>query len=571
MADSKMKWQVDVSGDLSPLDQMNERVEKLAQSFAASQKASERGAKAAKGSYQALEKELKDNVRELKRVEVGSKAFDKQKAKVAALQQRLAGAKAEMKQGTTAAQKLAAAARGSVAQVAGIAGGMIGVQTAITAVVSELEKAKNLQLKAHQQELTLEAALADIGLNIGGDKVSQARDMIETNAQGLGTTQEGLANLLGVAISAGAKDLEEAMKVSAAALEVTVGDATAAQELAATALDITSLSGSDDFKGALGQVAQVQSQVRSTNAQEFFSNIGPALAAATADRSNIDGITTERTLEMSSVFSQVLKDRTGANTATAVRQFVTRLDTFVPQLSQKMKDGSKTKLTKEDIDAFRGSRSMDERIEMFRGNEDLRKQFLDQQQEGIGKGAISEFISGTDRALEIETKASTAITSLAEANTSYEQLAKGIGDATTFLQADRQAIANLEGHQTGTLEARRTGAARKIMTHTMANINMPGMDQIQAFSANAQFDALGEGDDAIAEVKEFLQTMMTGENNSFYMGDLSKQDAAFVKKQIEVLDQIATNTAAPAEAPTININQPSAGPRPIKPAAAAAP
>ena len=571
MADSKLKWQLDVGGDLSPLDQMNERVEQLAQSFAASQKASERGAKAAKGSYQALEKELKDNVRALKKVEIGSKAFDTQKAKVAALQQRLAGAKAEMKQGTTAAQKLAAAARGSVAQVAGIAGGMIGVQTAITAVVSELEKAKNLQLKAHQQELTLEAALADIGLNIGGDKVSQARDMIETNAQGLGTTQEGLANLLGVAISAGAKDLEEAMAVSAAALEVTVGDATAAQELAATALDITSLSGSDDFRGALGQVAQVQSQVRSTNAQEFFSNIGPALAAATADRSNIDGITTERTLEMSSVFSQVLKDRTGANTATAVRQFVTRLDTFVPQLSQKMKDGSKTKLTKEEIDAFRGSRSMDERIEMFRGNEDLRKQFLDQQKEGIGKGAISEFISGTDRALEIETKAATAITSLADANTSYEQLAKGIGDATTFLQADRQATANLEGHQTGTLEARRSGAARKIMTDTMANINMPGMDSVQAFAANAQFDALGEGDDPIAEVKEFLQTMMTGENNSFYMGDLSKQDAEFVKKQIEVLDQIATNTAAPAEAPTVKINQPSAGPRPIKPAAASAP
>ena len=82
---------------------------------------------------------------------------------------------------------------------------------------------------------------------------------------------------------------------------------------------------------------------------------------------------------------------------------------------------------------------------------------------------------------------------------------------------------------------------------------------------------MGEGDDPIAEVKEFLQTMMTGENNSFYMGDLSKQDAEFVKKQIEVLDQIATNTAAPAEAPTVKINQPSAGPRPIKPAAASAP
>jgi len=318
----------------------------------------------------------------------------------------------------------------------------------------------------------------------------------------------------------------------------------------------------------MGQVAQVQSQVRSVNAQEFFTNIGPALAAATADRSNIEGITTERALEISSVFSQVLKDRTGANTATAVRQFVTRLDSFTPELSQTLKDSTESTLTQAQIDAFKGTRSIDERVEQFRGNEDLRRQFLDQQKEGIGKGAIAEFIEGTQRALQTEAKASGAITSLADGVQSFESLVQGVGNATGLLKADRTSAANIEGLQTGTLEAVSGGAVRKLLNDTLENVDLPGIDALQIGLANKQFDlASAEGKDPVAEVREFLTSLAAGGMEDLTTGSLSNDHRDFIERQILVLEQIEQHL----ERRVVQVEVPPAGPRPLRPPAANAP
>jgi len=554
---------------IADVAKLQQRVEQLAKSFTAQNKEANKGAKAARGSYAALEKELRDNIKALKQMEVGSKAFDIQRAKVNKLERSLASAKGQMKAGTTAAQGLRSAASGAVSQIVGIAAGVAGVQAAITAVVGELEKAKNLELKASRQELTLEAALADIGLNVGGDQISAAREMIESNAQGLGTTQEGLANLLGVAISAGAKDLTEAMEVSSAALQMNAGDAGAAATFVGSALDIASLSESDNFEGALGQVAQVQSQVRSVNAAEFFQNIGPALAAATADRTNVEGVTTERALEISSVFSQVLKDFTGANTATAVRQFVTRLDSFTPELTRTLKDGTAANLTADQIKKFKAAGTVDERVDLFRGNEALRRQFLDQQKEGIGKGAISEFIEGTDRALKTEAKAAAAITSLDDGVQSFTGLVAGVEAATGLLRADRTSAANIEALQTNTTGAQSQGAVRKLLNDTLGAVNLPGIDSLQIGLANKQLDiANAEGKDPVAEVREFLNAVADGGLEGFSTGSLSERDAEFIRTQVEVLNKIEAHLASRTK---VKIEAPPQGPRPIRPAAAAAP
>lgn len=396
---------------------------------------------------------------------------------------------------------------GNLKKLAATAAAYFGIQEAIAAVIAEMEKKAALEKKDAQVERTLEQSLADIALNVGGENVGQAREMIETNAPKLGVDQAGLAQLLGDAISAGADDLEEAMEVVSASLSVTAGDSQKANELVQTSLDLTKFADSDNFRGALGQVSQTQSQVRATDASQFFTNLGPALAAATADKDNTDKLSTERALELSAVVSQVLSDRQGANTGTTLRQFVTRLDSFEAKETDT--------LSKDDIAKFQSTRSVDERIEMFRANKELRDQFLDEQEEGTGKQAIREIVGGSDRVLQFEQKAGAAISSIDQAAESFAGLEQGVLDNTTLLRAQRKAESARETAAT-TGDRAISGQARQIVEDTLADVNLPGVDQYRQYYELRQFDANAEMgqdpiDNAIDTLNSARGSMLTGE------------------------------------------------------------
>jgi len=562
--DIKVDLKADGSQAAEQISALDRRVDELTKSFRQQSREADRGAKLATGSYAKLERELKDNVKKLKQMEIGSKAFTAQKRKVDALAASLAKAKGQVSTTSAGAGMFNRMATTGLAKLGGLAAGMASLQTAVSLVVSELDKAKTVEVKAAEQERIFEDALADIALNIGGGQLGEARELIAEVSRNLGTSQGDFANLIGVAISAGAKDLKEAVQVAGTAVQATGGNTQAAAEFTQTALDIASLSGSTNFRGALGQVAQTQSQVRSVNASEFFSNIGPALAAVTADRANIDAITTERGLEISSVVSQILKDRTGANTATAVRQFVTRLDSFVPELKTTLKDGSKATLTKEQIEQFRETRSIDERIDLFRNNEALSRQFLDKQKEGIGKGAIAELIQGTDRALKIEEKASAGIGSLDEAEVSFKELVEGIKDATVVSRIDRLSQANIQFTQTQTGTEKFAGQARKIIDDTREAANRFGFDTL-----TNKLDTIG-GELAVASGEDRLQTLVIQMASLVQSAKKTetKADDELALRQLRLAEQLLASSKRLEEKqkPT----QPQAGPRPIAPAAAGA-
>lgn len=496
------------------------KVDELSKSHDKAGKMSVKAAQGATGSFSRLEKELKDNIAALKRMEVGTRQFEDQKQKVAGLARELGRAKSEMGDLSSRGGRLQMAAAGTARQVSGVAAGFLSINTAISAITSEFDKVKRIQLESAAKTRTFEEALADIAFNVGGSDLDATRKLVEDNAADLGTSQKGLANLIGLAISAGAKDIDEALKVSTASLKATAGDATKASELVQSALDIASLSGSKNFSGALGQVSQTQSQVRATNASEFFSNLGPALAAATAKGQNIDGLSTERTLELSSVVSQIIKDRTGANTATAVRQFVTRLDSFTPALARTLKDGSKGEVSADVIEQFRQTRNVDERIDLFRENEGLRRQFLDQQKEGIGKSAIREIISGTERAVGIEDKASQNITSIDDAQASFKALTDAVNRNTINLRADRKFQAAIESAQTGG-EAGLQGQATKIINDTIAQLDLPGLDALQ--------EAALAGDFKVARADK----RNLGDFGQEVLDAVSTNDPGFLKRRLD--------------------------------------
>lgn len=524
------------------LDRQEKQIQKLSDT-------GKRGGDAVAGSFNKIEKELKDAEAALKKLEIGTKAFTDQKAKVDGLKASLADAKKSMQDsGSGIGSTLA----GGVAKLAALGAGMASFQAVVNAVVAELEKVKTLRLEAAATTRTFEQALADVGQNIGAGAVPEARKMILDQAPKLGVTTEGLANILGVAISAGAKDLKEAMSLSAAALKLTVGDANKAVALVGGTLDVASLGGSTNFEGALGQLLQTQSQVRSTNLSEFSSNIGPGLAAATADLSQQKGVSTERALEMASVISQIIKDPTGSNTATTMRMLFTRMGSFVPEREKKLDDGGIAKVSKEQIQAFQSLKTFDERIKMMQTVPAIGQQFLETQRESIGKTAIAEIINRSERAVRFEEKARQNITSIDKAQSFFGELYNEVQRQAPVLSAERQsqqniAVAEIQGSRAV------AGQVEKIVADTLEKVNLSGIDS-ETRGAIRNRMRLGElsGESptqyGIAALREAQQ-----QRSAFGLipigGQISEEDRALIERQIAALEKLAEKTELAAAKP----------------------
>lgn len=457
---------------LQVIERVDVRLDKQEKALQKLSDTGKKGADGVAGSFNKLEEELKQNEAILKKLQIGTKAFSDQKAKVDELRKSLNSAKGEL--GGIASNTNGILSAG-ITKVAALAASMLSFQAIVSAVVSELEKTKQLKLDAAATTRTFEQALADVGQNIGGGAIPEAKKMILENAPKLGTTNEGLADLLGVAISAGAKDLKEAMALVSATLKLTVGDAQKARALVGGTLDVASLGGSQNFEGALGQLLQTQSQVRSTNLAEFSANIGPGLAAATADLSQQKGVSTERALEMSSVISQIIKDQTGSNTATTMRMMFTRMGSFVPEKEKKLDDGGIAKVTKEQITAFQSLKTFDERLKMMQDIPAIGQQFLETQRESIGKTAIAEIIGKSERAVAFEEKAKANISSIDAAQGFFGDLDNALRGETAQLGAERRAQANIAASEVaGNRDL--AGTVIKIVDDAIAKVDLSGLD-----------------------------------------------------------------------------------------------
>lgn len=519
------------------IEALTRKVDELSKSSQAMAREASKGANQTKGSFAALEAELKQNEKALKRLKVGSAEFTEQKKRVDALRMSVANARGEM---ASTAGRTSGMFDSGISKLTQLAAGMVSFQAVVSAVVNELETVRQLRLDAAQTTRTFEQALADIALNVGAEALPQTRNTIIQEAQNLGVDQAGLANVIGVAISAGANDLKEAVKVSSAALKLTAGDTQKAVALVGGALDVASLAQSKNYEGALGQISQIQSQVRSTDAAIFAANIGPGLAAATAQGQNMQGVSTERAFEIAATISQIIKDPTGSNTATTVRQFFTRLDSFAPELEKKLDDGSSAKVSQEQINRFSNARTFDERLQMMRGDRDLMLQFLETQRESIGKTAVREIISGSDRAVEFERKAAAAITSIDGASENFTQLAKAIQAETIVLSADRQVQASIQAKQVqGGLE----GQVQKTVEDTLNSVNLSGLDKDTRFKLDSTFEANVAAGNSITETAIAVLEEAKEQRKLFGVvpigGQVSQTDVEQINRAIETIGRLA--------------------------------
>lgn len=259
------------------LTKLESKIEALEAAMKDTGVASVKAARDVEGSFSALEKELKQNETALRKMAIGSKEFDLQKTKVDALRKSLMGAKEAVKDVGSEQSALSTVGKTALSDIQGMVVGLASVSTIVSAISEELAHVKTLKLEAAATSRTLEQSVADMALNLPNEDVATAREMVVQNAPDLGATQEGLADLMATAMSGGAKSLDEALQVSAATLNATAGDSGKAKALLEGALDITALSGSNNFQGAIGQMVQLQAQSPGSDMRVFATNVASGL------------------------------------------------------------------------------------------------------------------------------------------------------------------------------------------------------------------------------------------------------------------------------------------------------
>jgi tetrahydromethanopterin S-methyltransferase subunit G len=474
----EVQWLGTATKMLQELERISTRFDKQEAQLQKLATTSKKSADAAAGSFNKLEQELKDNEVALKKIEVGTKAFDAQKKKVDDLRKSLASTKSEMASAAGFGEK---AIGTGIDKLAGLAVGLASINTIVNALVSELEKAKEIRLDSAMMAKSVEQALVDMAPNLAGlgpaDQVlPEAKVIIEKTALDLGVDQVALANLVGVAVSAGANDLKQAIELSTIGLKLTAGDAQKAVTIVGGMLDIAGKANSKNFEGAMGQAFQSMGQARATNFAMFAENMGPGVAAATRDMPRMKGMTTEQALETISVFTQILGDQTGAKSSTILNQYFARLGDFVPQRSAKLDDGRTANVTQAEIDRFVAEKDYAKKKELMRVSPGIMDQFVDTQREGNAKGTIREFIEGSERVNQWLTKAEAAVTSLDDAAKVTQTFYGAIQDLAPAVTSSRmtgavvqqqQIIAGKEGEVQAQLEA-------------VLRENLPGLDMLAA-------------------------------------------------------------------------------------------
>lgn len=457
------------------MDKQEKQLQKIADT-------SKKGAEAAAGSFNKLEQELKEAEAALKKMAMGTAEFEKQKRKVDELRTSLKGAKGAI---ADTGGQVSAALGGAVAKVAQLAAGMLSFQTIVAGITAELEKIKAMKVAAAESTKTFEQAVAAMALNVGAADMGRAQQMILANAPGLGVSPQGMANLLSSAISGGAADLDEALKLTTATLKLTAGNAEAAAPIMSGMLSLARATGQKDFTASLGQLAQFQKAARGEDLAVSINNMSTALAAANTRGERMAPLGSERTLEVASTISQILQDPRMAVSGTALRQMVTKLDAFIPKEKVTLDDGTVSKLTKEQIAGFNQLGTFDERIAAMRATPELGKQFLSTIEQSEGKVAIRQIVQGSEAVRELEKAAAATITSLVGGQTEFDNLTAKIAEATTLTRIANQAEAQ---RQVGRIQDPARAIEGQILQEverTIAEVNLTGIDAMREMEVNA--------------------------------------------------------------------------------------
>jgi hypothetical protein len=433
--------------------------------------------------------------------------------------------------------------------------GMFTLQAVVAAISSELEKVSQLRLQAAEQSRTFEDAVRRMTLNVGAENAPRAQQMVLQQAPLLGVDPSGLADMIGAAISGGAKDVEEAMRLSSDVLKLTAGNVQDAMPILSGMLTIAGATGNRDFQAIMGQLSQFQAAGRGGDLAQTINNLSTSLAAVNTRGERIQALGSERTLELAATISQILQDERGAITGTTLRQLMQRMDMFVARPETKLDDGTVSRLTKAQVEGFNQLGTLDERIAAMRATPELARQFLSTLEINEGTAAIRQIVTGDVNALREEQKAAGLIGGQAAGKQEFNNLTGQIAEQTKLsrAQAKSEAVARVGQIQGGRSES---GQVAETVSKLFETVNLPGIDMLTGRAIQTEImsrEALGQSP-AQAAIEALQASLLGGfgERQARSGGiafEMSEQDKEQVRKQIEVLEALRTEFAAARQQP----------------------
>jgi hypothetical protein len=554
MADERIEveWIATANKMVQVLDRLEGKFDKQERQLEKLTTTSKKNAEAAAGSFNALEQELKQAEAALKGMAAGTDAFAAQKRKVDALRDSLKQAKGSIQQ---AAGGFGTKLSEGVGQIKNMVAGMFTLQAVVSAISSELEKVSQLRLQAAEQSRTFEDAVRRMTLNVGAENAPRAQQMVLQQAPLLGVDPSGLADMIGAAISGGAKDVEEAMRLSSDVLKLTAGNVQDAMPILSGMLTIAGATGNRDFQAIMGQLSQFQAAGRGGDLAQTINNLSTSLAAVNTRGERIQALGSERTLELAATISQILQDERGAITGTTLRQLMQRMDMFVAKPETKLDDGTVSRLTKAQVEGFNQLGTLDERIAAMRATPELARQFLSTLEINEGTAAIRQIVTGDVNALREEQKAAGLIGGQAAGKQEFNNLTGQIAEQTKLsrAQAKSEAVARVGQIQGGRSES---GQVAETVANLFETINLPGIDMLTGRAIQTEImsrEALGQSP-AQAAIEALQASLLGGfgERQARSGGiafEMSEQDKEQVRKQIEVLEALRAEFAAARQQP----------------------
>jgi hypothetical protein len=534
-----------------------------------------KGATAAAGSFNRLDYELKKAKEDLKGLTEGTKEFIAQQAKIKELQTQWDRLDKAINKTTKATKGTSGVVGTLVGQAKSLAATYVGMHEVVSQMTQEWEKQRNFQLQIAAKGQGNEGALVNQAANIGADNMPMVKNWARANQADMFGKQEDIINLVGAAISAGAGDIKEAMGSVQAAMKMAVGNPAIAQEMLVGGLTVARLNNSNDYESALGQLRSSSSASQAVDENQFIANVMGKVAALTRGRKNMDGMTSERSLEYITAASRIQADTTGDSSSTNMQAIFQRMDEFVPEAKKKLKDKTTSTVDKAVIEEFKKARTFDEKMALLQKNKDLGNQYIDKQRTGGPKELAFALIQNNAATQKIMAESKDAVLPFKEAGKFFRAETEKIVNAAPNLAIKKRADAKLEQSITGdkpTLLATARAEWDSIWNGNADRPAVPLTGWDQGIRAQSAWDrnlwgktrAIGTNNDGGNEVTDMVASLKEIIKGQQEAGDA--QSANALKAQLEALEKIAAkldelNSRVAGAAP------PAVGrPNPVRPA-----
>lgn len=525
------------------------------------EKALSQAATAPMGSWVRLEFELEKAKKELSQLTYGTKEFLVQQDKVAGLQKDWDNVNSAINRTNKTQKDGNGIIMSAIGQVKTLAATYIGVHQVMTQITAEWEKQRAFELDANKKGVGIEAEMVRQAANVGAENLPQVQKWARANQPDLLAKQADIIGLVGAAISSGEPDIQRAMKVTAAALKINVGDVQMANEMLQGGITIGRLNNSDNFESAFGQLRSSSKVSQAVDESEFIGNVTGKMAALTRGRKNLDGMTTERALEFITSASRIQVDRTGESSSTNMAAIFQRMDEFAPVAKKVLKDRSVSRIDQKSIDAFKAARSFDEKLEMLRSNKAMGEQFIDKQRTGGPKELAFALVQNSQSTKNIMKEAADAVLPFKDAGIAFRQAVTDVNKAVPNLIVSRQMEASQEQARTGS-ETQLKASARAVwdsVWNTSADgtapVNLSGLDVVEratswtdraSWASQRKTGALKDGGNEITDMVKSLKDIQTRNKDAGNMDAARSLDAQLKALQTiaEKLDELNAQVAA---------------------------